>query len=187
MPGHAPHPAAPFTRAATALWLAAGGLLLFGGCVSAALAAMASTPWELLADSPAVDAMPPDDCSRLRQVHGAAGTAALATSALLVLPAATLLGFGFAVRRGHTKAATSARVLCLIIAVLLGFWTLASLNSGVAALPIVLVQGGLIALLWRAGGLLRADRLQSPYSGAPPTTPAPAAGRTDNDPWDAML
>ena len=183
----------PRVRAATAVWIAAAGLLLLGGCLSTIAAAVALTPAELLTANPTVAAMPEADRAQLLQLQTIAGPAALATVVLLLGPAAVLLGLGFAVRRGHARAALAARVLCLVIATLLGLWAIASLTGGAAALPLALVQGGLVALLWRAAGLLRADRLVAAaepgdvhFSGAGNVGQSRGFGR-DDDPWDAVL
>jgi len=183
----------PHARAAFAVWIAAAGLLLVGGCLSASLAAVALTPAQLLMANPVVAAMPEADRAQLLQLRTAAGPAALGTAALLGLPAAALLGLGLVVRRGHARAAAATRVLCVVVAVLLGAWTVATLAGGVAAVPVALVQTGLVALLWRAGRLLRADRLDAePGRGAAPGVSAAAGGGrrglgSGDDPWDALL
>lgn len=194
MNGNAPHPVTePRARAATAVWIAAGGLLLVGGCLTASLAAVALTPAELLTANPAVAAMPETDRAQLLQLRKAAGPAALGAVVLLLVPAAALLGLGIAVRRGHAGAAFATRALCVVGAALLGVWTIATLAGGVAALPMAVVQGGLVALLWRAGRLLQAERLGGPgdFGAARSVSAVPVGGRRglreDDDPWDALL
>ena len=176
----------PHARAATAVWIAAGGLLLLGGCLSAGLAAIAAVPADTLAANPAVAAMPEADRRQLMQLRAGAGPAAAVTLLLMALPAAGLVGLGFAVRRARPRATRFTRVLCIALAFLLGLWTVTTLAGGAAALPMALVQGMLAALLWRAGQRLHPDRLGG-LRPAGTHVSAHNMGDTDNDPWDAVL
>jgi len=183
----------PRPRAAAAVWVAAAGLLLVGGCLSTSLAAIALVPADTLAANPAVAAMPEADRAQLLQMRTAAGPAALGAALVLVLPAAALLALGFGVRRGIARAAFTTRLVCLVLMVLLGVWTVAALAGGPAALPMALVQAGVVALLWRARRRLHPDRFGS-HGIVGTAAGAPAIGVSDrrgldgdNDPWDALL
>jgi len=173
----------PASRAAIAVWIAAGVELALFGCCGVLFALIATVlPASDFAEAAAAAQASPS------QVRVMLWVGVVLVSVVMVVPGFVLLGLGFPVRAGKRAAMIAAAVMLLVQAALLAGFTLlqvvasAAMGELLAGLLQTVVRGPAVAVLvwavvevlraWRSAGgggsgavPMREDAWNSPHAG----------------------
>lgn len=186
-----PYAHSHYPRAALAVWVSAGLLLVLSVCCVGGMTMLAVVPLNDLKQMEGMEEVPAETWKQMEQAQPQMAGKAVAAAFTTLLPALTLLVLGFFVRNGRRGATITAQVLCWIVLTLLTLNLVFSLPAmttagvaGVLGLLTALALGGV--LFWAIKSLRLA--LRSPAPGAADAFDhPPRVGSPDDDPWEHLL
>jgi len=187
------YPQAPPThrKAAIAVWVTAGVLLLFSTCCVGSLLMIGLMPIEELRAADTADQIPAEAWDQITQIRSAPEFKIIAIVLTLVVfaPAVALLVLGFSVRQGKPVATRVAYWITLVLSVVVGLSIVVSLPNllrlGPSAIVDLLPSAALLGLLiWCTKTLQRSRAHPAAHLDTQGST---EAASPDDDPWEHML
>ena len=175
-----------YRRAARAVWIAGGFVLLLSGCCVTSVGISSQLPADEFAK--AVDPAGRISPTVLPQLQSMMLTVAVTIGVLTVLPAAVLMWLGFGVRDGRSRSLYHARWIVIVLLCLSAASTVVMLavvlGQGPGGVVQVLLHGGKPALLFRALLGVRAAQAVAEVSGGEVGDPGEDEDDWDRDPWE---